>query len=196
MADSLDLLDLDIPFPNTAQCEGKIYLDDGLEKKQDYRLLLEPLLPLYNDWRLDESSSSSEEEIVPPSFHIYQGVGSSFGPAGGDPSITFRVNTGPATFPAVPELVVATEGGDEIMRIRPKGKQRKRRKVSRGCVELAISEWMKKQRALPLGDPRKHNVRSEILSYNINGEIKEVSVWLWRGLEQDIKKPDVFKIFL
>lgn len=199
MSDLLDTLDWDIPsipFSNTAQYESKIYLCDGLEKKQNHRLLLEPLLPDYNDWRLDESSSSSGEEIVPPSFHIYEGVGSGFGPGGGDPSITFQVNKELATFPAVPEIVVITEGGNEIMRIKPKGKQRRRRKVSRGCVELAVSEWMKEQRELPLGDPRKHNVRSEMRLYNIDGEIKDVAVWLWRGLEQDINKPDVFKIFL
>jgi len=199
MTDLLDALDLGIssvPFPNTAQYEGKIDLCRGLEKKQSYHSLLEPLIPDYSNWRLDESSSSSEEEIVPLSLHIYEGVGSSFGPAGGDQSITFQVNKEPATNPAVPEMVVVTERGDEIMRIRPKGKQRKRRKVSRGCVELAISEWMKKQRELPPGDPRKHNVQSEILQYNINGEMKNVAVWLWRGLEQDTNKPEVFKIFL
>jgi len=194
----LDTLSLDIPppFQSTARYENKIYLCDGLERKPSYRPLLDPLLPNYNNWKSDGSSSSSDEEIVPPSIHIYDGVGSSFGPAGGDPSITFRVNKEIATTPSLREIIVATEAGEEIMRIRPKGRQKNRRRVSRGCVELAVSEWMKVQMDLGPEDPHRHDVRSEILSYNVNGEIKQVSVWLWKGLEQDINRPDIFKIFL
>jgi hypothetical protein len=193
----LEPLDLfnDVPpaFPNTMQWEGHIFLCKGLDKMDDYRPVLKPMSPdAYTDWSSDENSSS-EEEMFADTFHYFDSVGEIFGPQGGDTRLDYMVNKEVATEPDLREMTIITDQGGRIV-IRPRFKPRKR--LTRGCVELAISEWMREQRGLQWDDPRKHDVRSFNVPIKVDGEVKQVAVWMWRGLEQDRDNPNVFRIFL
>ncbi|KAF5356883.1 hypothetical protein D9756_006834 [Leucocoprinus leucothites] len=190
MEDLLDDLDLfndsgfsvPAPFQSTARYRGKVYICSGLEKSGIHRMVLEPIIPSpRNVWTSDDSSSDDEEVIVPRNFHAYKAVSGGFGPDGGDSRLELKVNKEVATTPALREILLITEKGKEIL-IRPRCQPRT--KVLRGCVELAISEWMKAQLKLPHGHPDKHHVEWTTMPYNLDGEDRNVRVWLWRGLNK------------
>ncbi|KAJ3565472.1 hypothetical protein NP233_g7609 [Leucocoprinus birnbaumii] len=161
MLDALDLFDesdtmVPVAFRGTALYENKIYLSEGLERKENHQMVLEPMIPTIHNqdpWASDDTDESDDEEAFSPrTFHVYEAVSGAFGPAGGNANMDFKVEKSPATYPAVQKMILLTELGEEI-EIRPRCKPR--RKVLRGCVELAIAEWMKEQRKLPQGHPKK-----------------------------------------
>ncbi|KAJ3569790.1 hypothetical protein NP233_g4814 [Leucocoprinus birnbaumii] len=202
MLDDLELFDesderVPVAFRGTAQYENKIYLSEGLERRENHRMVLEPMIPTIHNqdpWASDDTDESDDEEAFSPrTFHVYEAVSGAFGPTGGDAYMDFKVEKSPATYPAVQKMILLTDLGEEI-EIRPRCKPRT--KVLRGCVELAIAEWMKEQRKLPQGHPKKHDVQSRVVLYNISGQPKTQAVWLWRGLEQDPFNPNVFRLYL
>ncbi|KXN82305.1 hypothetical protein AN958_02737 [Leucoagaricus sp. SymC.cos] len=201
MDDLLDELDLfsnhgtlvNIPFAGTARYEGHKHLALGLEKHEVLRPLLKPILHNdYENWNSDETDSG--DELMPDRFDCFDAVGPAFGPGGGDIECKYQVNKELATKPALQEMIVKTEHGVEILRIRPKCQPRRR--VTRGCVELTLSEWMRDQRSLPPNDPRRHNVQWTTQAVNVDGAAAQVPVWLWRGLEQDPKNPNIWIVYL
>lgn len=99
----------------------------------------------------------------------------------------------PATSPPIQRMLLVTPKGDMIT-VRPR--YRGRRKITRACVELAVSEWMEQQRKLPRAAPNRHEVESGIIEFIEDGETKQVPVWLWKGLERVAERPDTWKLCL
>ncbi|KAF9449422.1 hypothetical protein P691DRAFT_759088 [Macrolepiota fuliginosa MF-IS2] len=191
------LFDFDIPFANTAQFDGHRNLNVHLELRDDRRPVMEPIPPTFDNWASDESSSGEDSPLMPDSFAFYDAVSSSFSPGGGDshefsykmnnrePALMDGMGTGSMT-------LITTQG--EAITVRPRCKFR--REISRACVEMAVSEWMVKQRALPLDAPNRHVIEWRYNRYIVDGEVKRAAVWLWKGLEQVPYETNTFQISL
>jgi len=195
----LDDLDFDapIPFSDTVPSPGRIMVHIGLGWTDRPRWVLE-LIRHDQDVASDASSEASSEEDDGPmmltNFASLNGVNATgFGPGGGDSEgAQFRVyDNEQATWPATRRLVLKPPRGPPII-VTPRCQPR--RKVTRGCVELAVSEWMRRQERLP--DAQRNDVRVDDLQYTVDGEVKHVPVWLWNGLQQVMDEPDTFKICL
>lgn len=196
--ESMDLLDdLDfgapIPFSDTVPSPGRIMVHGGLGWTDRPRYLMMPVRQ-EQDVVSDASSEEDDSPIMLSNFGSFDGVSAAgFGPGGGDSEeVRFRVyNDEQATWPPTRKLVLKPPKGPSITVI-PRCMPRK--KVTRGCVELAVSEWMERQRRLP--DNQRTPVSVDIIRYTMDGETKIVPVWLWNGLQQVMEEQNTFKICL
>lgn len=192
----LDVLDFDapIPFSDTVPSPGRIMVNIGLGWTDRPRYVMELIR---HDHDVASDASSSEEDDGPvmlTNFASLNGVNATgFGPGGADSEgAQFRVyDNEQATWPPTRKLVLKPPRGPPII-VTPRCMPR--RKVTRGCVELAVSEWMERQRRLP--DGQRNTVEIDMVQYTADGEVKHVPVWLWNGLQQVMGEPNTFKICL
>jgi len=194
--ESLDELDLGaaIAFPNTAAIPRRIFVHGGLDWTDRPRYVMEPIRP--GDMESDASDSSEDDSpAMLVDFGSLNGVNATgFGPDDGGDSegVQFRVyDNEQATWPPTKKLVLKPPKGDSFP-VFPRCVPSKR--VTRGCVELAVSQWMKQQRALP--PAQRVHVDVDTIEYTVDGEVKQVLVWLWKGLKQVMDEPNTFEICL
>lgn len=188
--DSLFGSDVFVPFTDTANFEGHFYLCEALKRRDIPQNVLDPIPPI--PWASDESSEEEEGPMMLDNFEFLDGVSSAFGP-GGPHRFDYKVNDKePATNPPVTKMILIAPNGDPITVV-PRCSPRKR--VTRGCVELAVSQWMDALRNLPPGTPRP-TIQTQQVEFNVDGETLRAPVWLWRGLEQMVGVPDTWRLFV
>jgi len=183
----------DVPFFDTSGFPERMSVSRELAKTDSPRRLVEPI-PFDQYAMSDDSSEDDEDGMVWADSSFANGLSATgFGPGGEDSvGVQLKVHDNEqATDPPTRKLVLKPPRGPPIIVI---PRCHPRAVVMTGCVEIAVSEWMEEQRRLP-EDQRTH-VEVDFVPLTVDGEVKHVGVWRWKGLQQVQGERNTFKICL
>lgn len=187
-----DDIPIAVPFSNTAKFEGHRFLCDGLSRRDTPQHVLDPFPTTYCS--SDDSSSDDDDSPLQMGEIPLDGVYSVFAPGGQDPRFNYRLEDEElATNPPAKRMILLAPNGTQILvfpRCFPK------KKITRACVELAVSQWMEEQHNLPPGAQNQVEIQTGNVDFNVYGETWRAPVWLWRGLEQVAHNPETYILHL
>jgi hypothetical protein len=191
--DSLFDDDIAVPFSNTAIFDGHCFLNEGLERRDTPQRVLDPVPATFPS--SDESSSDDDDDSprAVNDFAPFNTVTSTFAPGGEDSRFGYQLkDREPATNPPVKRMVLLAPNGTQILvfpRCFPK------KKITRACVELAVCQWMEDQQNLPPG-VNQVQIQTGNVDFEVQGETWRAPVWLWRGIEQVVERPEAYRLYL